>query len=137
MSHLPTRSKLILIIFRNESPIDLLERVKKFSTEWVATGHDNGANTHNVSATISIKDDEWDEVGEWMWENRACYNGLSVLPFNGGTYKQAPFETISKEEYVRLSAKLNGLDLTNLIEESDETDLSGEIACSGSGCDIT
>ncbi len=124
-------------IFRNESPIDLLERIKKFSTEWVATGHDNGANTHNVSATVSIQDHEWEEVGEWMWENRACYNGLSVLPHNGGTYKQAPFQSISKEEYIKLSAKLNGLDLTQLIEESDETDLSGEAACAGGKCDLT
>ena len=86
-------------IFRDEPALQLLERVKKFSTEWVKTGHISGDNTHNVSATINIKPDEWDIVGEWMWNNRDCYNGLSVLPEDGGTYKQAPFEAITEEKY--------------------------------------
>ncbi len=124
-------------IFRNESAIDLLERVKKVSLEWVKTGHRKGENTHNVSATISLKDEEWEEVGEWMWKNRECYNGLSVLPHNGGTYKQAPFETISKEEYEKLNSKLKPIDFTNILEVEDTTSLSEEIACSGGSCDIT
>ncbi len=72
-------------ILRTESPFDLLERVKKISTEWVKPGHRKGSNTHNVSATISLKQDEWDKAGEWMWKNRECYNGLSVLPYDGGS----------------------------------------------------
>ena len=123
-------------IFRNESALELLERVKLFSTKWVKTGHIKGENTHNVSATISIKDDEWEEVGDWMWENRECYNGLSVLPYDGGSYKQAPFESISKEDYERLSKKLKDIDLTKIIESEDNTDLSGEIACGGGKCEI-
>lgn len=123
-------------IFRNESALELLERVKKFSTEWVKTGHIKGENTHNVSATISIKDEEWEEVGDWMWENRECYNGLSVLPHNGGTYKQAPFETISKEEYMKMSKKLVGIDLTQVLEVEDNTDLAGEAACAGGACEV-
>ena len=124
-------------IFRNETSIELLERIKKFSTEWVKTGHIKGENTHNVSATVSVKDDEWEEVGNWMWENRECYNGLSVLPYSGGTYKQAPFETISKEEYDKLIKNLRSIDLKNVVELSDETDLSGEIACGPEGCEVT
>lgn len=125
-------------IFRNESPIELLERIKKFSTEWVKTGHRKGENTHNVSATISVKENEWEEVGKWMWENREFYNGLSVLPFDGGSYKQAPFETIDKETYEKLSKHLVEVDLTKVVEVEDNTDLSGEIACSGpNGCEIT
>lgn len=124
-------------IFRNESALDMLERVKKFSTEWVNSGHTKGENTHNVSATVNIKDDEWQEVGKWMWENRAHYNGLSVLPFDGGTYKQAPFETISKEEYEKMTKLLKDIDLTQVIEEEDNTDLKGEIACAGGACEIT
>ena len=123
-------------IFRNESAIDMLERVKKFSTKWVNSGHIKGENTHNVSATVSLKDDEWEEVGKWMWENRECYNGLSVLPFDGGTYTQAPFETISKEEYEKLSKALTDIDLTKVVEEEDNTDLKGEIACAGGGCTL-
>ena len=70
-------------ILRTESPIDLLNRVKNVSQNWVKTGHYSGQNTHNVSATISIKKIEWKMVGEWMWENREYYNGLSVLPYDG------------------------------------------------------
>ena len=124
-------------IFRNETAIDLLERVKKFSVEWVKTGHRKGENTHNVSATISLKDDDWEEAGNWMWENRECYNGLSVLPYDGGTYKQAPFETISKEEYEKKVKTLHALDLTQIVEIEDATDLSGELACSGGSCEVT
>ena len=123
-------------ITRGESVYNLLERVKKVSQEWVKTGHVDGNNTHNVSATISVKEDEWDSVGEWMWANREFYNGLSVLPYDGGTYKQAPFETISESTFYRLRKTLHEIDLTNVIETQDETDLSGELACAGGACEI-
>jgi len=123
-------------ITRSESVFDLLERVKQFSIRWVNNGHVDGMNTHNVSATISIKEDEWDDVAEWMWFNRHYYNGLSVLPFDGGTYKQAPFETITKEEYTNLYSLLGSIDLTKVTESEDNTDLSGEIACAGGLCEI-
>ena len=93
-------------------------------------------NTHNVSATISIKDDEWDDVAEWMWFNRHYYNGLAVLPYDGGTYKQAPFETITKEQYEEMYGLLEDIDLTKVIESEDNTDLSGELACAGGLCEI-
>jgi len=123
-------------IVRTESVFGLLERVKKVSTEWVRSGHGNGANTHNVSATISIKDEEWDLVGQWMWENRNYYNGLSVLPYDGGTYTQAPFEDCTKETYDKLMKSLSDVDLTQVIEFDDNTNLSGELACAGGSCEI-
>ena len=86
-------------ILRTESAFDLLKRVKKVATEWVKPGHRRGSNTHNVSATISLKQEDWDKAGKWMWDNRDCYNGLSVLPYDGGTYTQAPFEDITKKEF--------------------------------------
>ena len=124
-------------ITRTESAFDLLERVKKVSTEWVAPGHKTGSNTHNVSATISLKENEWDKAGEWMWENRNCYNGLSVLPYNGGTYTQAPFEDITKIKFNEMVKFLNDVDLSNVMELEDNTDLSGELACSGGSCEVT
>ena len=124
-------------ILRTESPIQTLERVKKVATEWVNPGHRRGENTHNVSATISIRDHEWDSIGQWMWENKESYNGLSVLPYNGGTYVQAPFEDISKEKYDELFETLEDIDLSNVVELTDETDLSGEAACAGGACEIT
>jgi ribonucleoside-diphosphate reductase alpha chain len=123
-------------ILRYESVFQMLERVKKVSQEWIKFGHRSGQNTHNVSATVSIKEDEWDLVGDWMWKSRKFYNGLSVLPFNGGTYTQAPFTDCSKEEYEKLVRSLTNIDLTKVIELQDNTDLSGEIACGASGCEI-
>tara|TARA_B110000444_G_scaffold248181_1_gene271751 strand:- start:4653 stop:6512 length:1860 start_codon:yes stop_codon:yes gene_type:complete len=124
-------------IMRTESPFQLLERVKKIATEWVKSGHRNGSNTHNVSATISLKEDDWELAGEWMWNNRSHYNGLSVLPHDGGTYTQAPFEDITKERYDDLLKSLQDVDLTNVIEIDDNTNLSGELACAGGSCEIT
>lgn len=123
-------------IFRTESAIELLERIKRFSLEWVKPGHRKGDNTHNVSATVSVGEDEWDIVGKWMWENRDCYNGLSVLPRNDHSYVQAPFEECSKERFEELYSKLNNIDLTKVIEMNDNTDLSGEVACAGGLCEL-
>ena len=124
-------------ILRTESPFQLLERVKKVATEWVKSGHRNGSNSHNVSATISLKKEDWPLAGEWMWENRNHYNGLSVLPYDGGTYTQAPFEDITKEKYNEMMKSLSEVDLSNVIEVEDNTDLSGELACAGGSCEIT
>ena len=123
-------------IFRTESPIQLLERVKKVHSEWVKPGHRSGSNSHNVSATISIREHEWKAVGEWMWENKEFYNGLSVLPYDGGTYIQAPFEDCTKERYEELMQTLSDVDLSKVIELEDNTDLSGELACAGGACEV-
>jgi ribonucleoside-diphosphate reductase alpha chain len=123
-------------IIRHESVFQMLERVKKVSQEWIKPGHRNGQNSHNVSATVSIKEDEWDLVGEWMWNNRDFYNGLSVLPYNGGSYTQAPFSDCTKEEYENLVKTLTNIDLTKVIELQDNTDLRGELACANGSCEI-
>ena len=123
-------------ILRSESALELLERVKQFSTHWIKRGHRKGQNTHNVSATVTIKEDEWDEVGEWMWENRKFYNGLSVLPHDGGTYVQAPFEECDEETYNNMMQSLEEVDLSHIIEMQDYTDLQGELACAGGSCEI-
>lgn len=124
-------------ILRTESALQLLRRVKEVSEKWVRPGFAKGQNTHNVSATISIKDAEWNDVGEWMWENRESYNGLSVLPYDTGTYKQTPFEDCSKEKYEVLMSDLKEVDLTKIIEDEDNTDLKAEAACAGGVCTIT
>ena len=121
---------------RSESALSMLERIRTYSRNWVREGHNDGVNSHNVSATVSIREDEWDEVAEWMWNNRDYYNGLSILPYDGGTYTQAPFETISEEQYEEMMKSLNNVDLTKIIESEDNTDLQGEIACAGGLCEI-
>jgi ribonucleoside-diphosphate reductase alpha chain len=123
-------------IMRTESPFQLLERVKKVAIKWIKPGHRNGSNTHNVSATISLKENEWEAAGEWMWDNKDCYNGLSVLPYDGGTYKQAPFQDIDKAKYEEMLIHLKEIDLSKVIEEKDETNLSGELACAGGACEL-
>jgi ribonucleoside-diphosphate reductase alpha chain len=123
-------------IMRTESPLQLLERVKWFNNNWIKPGHRTGMNTHNISATVSIREHEWDAVGNWMWENKESYNGLSVLNYDGGSYTQAPFQDITKEEYERLMQTLHDVDLSNIVEMEDQTDLQGEIACSGNSCEI-
>jgi ribonucleoside-triphosphate reductase len=123
-------------ILRSESSTSLLERVKWFSQNWIKEGHKTGNNTHNISATISLKEFEWSDTGEWMWQNREFYNGLSVLPFDGGTYKQAPFENCTEVEYNRMMETLGEVDLTKIVELDDNTNLSGEIACAGGACEV-
>lgn len=161
-------------IFRFESPMQLLERVRQFNTSWVRAGHRDGQNTHNVSVTVSIKKEaemvskkdengvslkeengkvilepkkdaqgnviyrvnEWGAVGEWMWANRDTFNGISVLPYDGGTYIQAPFEDCTEERYNELMNTLKDIDLTKVVELEDNTNLSGEAACAGGACEV-
>jgi len=124
-------------ILRDESAFQLLRRVKKITREWVNPGKRSGQNGHNVSATISLRENEWADAGEWMWDNRKHYNGLAVLPYDGGTYQQAPFEDCSKEKFEAMMSTLEGVDLTKIVEEDDNTDLKGEAACAGGACEIT
>jgi len=123
-------------ILRHESAIELLERVKRVKETWIDGGHRDGMNTHNISATVSIKDDEWEEVGNWMWTNKQAYNGLSVLPYSNHTYKQAPFEDCDKDTFDRLMKSLTEVDLTKIIEMTDTTNLKGELACAGGACEV-
>jgi len=123
-------------ILRTESTLALLERIKKFNTEWVRNGFRRGSNANNVSATVSIPDGDWQQVGQWMWSNKASYNGLSVLPFDTGNYKQAPFEDITEEQFTELEKSLKSIDLTGVYETDDETDHKAEAACAGGACQI-
>ena len=123
-------------ILRTESPLQLLERVKWFSQNWIRPGHRNGMNSHNISATVSIRENEWPAVGQWLWENREHYNGVSVLPFNDHSYIQSPFEDITEEKYHQLMETLKDVDLSTVIEFDDNTEHSQEAACAGGKCDI-
>lgn len=123
-------------ISRDEDVISLLRRVRRFNEEWVRAGHVKGNNYNNVSCTISVKEDEWGKVGRWMWQNRYTYNGIAVLPFYGGTHKQLPFEDISAEQFEIMLTTLKKVDITNVLEIEDNTDLKGEIACGAGGCEI-
>lgn len=122
--------------FRDEGAIELLERVGKFNREWIGSGHKEGVNKHNVSCTISVKSDEWDVVREWMWNNRNDYGGIALFPYWDADHPQLPFEEITREVYEKMVEGLHHIDLTEIIENEDETDLKGEIACGGGGCEV-
>ena len=124
-------------ILRHETSIELLSRVKDIYQRWIAPGHTSGSNTHNVSCTVSVKEEEWDEVGKWMWENREFYNGLSVLPYYGGTHKQMPFEDTDEQTFNELFNNLREVDLSGVVEVIDNTNLTGELACAGGSCEVT
>jgi ribonucleoside-diphosphate reductase alpha chain len=123
-------------ITRSESAMDMLERIKTINKNWIKPGHRKGANMHNVSATVTLKQDEWFAVGEWLYENKEYFTALSVLPEDLGTYKQAPFETITEEQFNEAVKSLNQIDLSKVIEMDDNTALMDQAACAGGACEI-
>ena len=127
--------------------MNILKRINKFNIEWVKEGHQKGDNTNNVSATVSIDKskiyefksfnlNEWEIVGDWMWYNKDSYNGISVLPYDNGSYIQAPFENCTKEKFLELSKNLNEIDLTKVIEEDDNVNFTENLACGPDGCEV-
>ena len=123
-------------ITRSESALDLLERIKTINKNWIKPGHRRGANMHNVSATVTIKPDEWESIGEWLFENKEYFTALSVLPHSDHTYVQAPFETIDKDKFNEMVKSLHNIDLSKVIEMNDNTARQDELACAGGNCEI-
>jgi ribonucleoside-triphosphate reductase len=124
-------------ITRTEDVMDFLNRVRKVNVDWVKPGHVSGDNMHNVSCTVSIKEDEWEKVGEWMWDNRDSYTGISVLPYDGGSYVQAPFESCTVDQFEEMVTHLHAIDLTQVKEEEDGTAHARDAAaCAGGSCDV-
>jgi len=123
-------------ITRSESAMDLLERIKTINKNWIKPGHRKGNNMHNVSATVTIKKDEWAGVGDWLYDNKEYFTALSFLPEDLGTYVQAPFETITEEQFNAAIKPLHLLDLSKVVEISDNTALMDQAACAGGACEI-
>lgn len=115
----------------------LLDRVHRLHDTWIRGGHRRGVNTNNVSTTVSVREEEWDAVGSWMWHNRDAYNGLCVLPYSGHTYQQAPFEECSREVYEELCKHVTSIDLRDVREDYDGTSLQLALACAGAdSCEL-
>lgn len=123
-------------ITRRESAMEMLERIKTISKEWIQPGHRRGVNMHNVSATVTIKSGEWEKVGTWLYNNKRYFTALSFLPEDLGTYKQTPFETITEEQFNELLKHLHVIDLSKVIEMTDNTALMDQAACAGGACEI-
>lgn len=123
-------------ILRTETALDLLHRVENIYKNWITAGHRKGVNKNNVSATISVKKDEWEEVGNWMWKNKEKFTALSVLPYDDHVYIQPVYETCSKEEYEKRMKVLHEINLADVIEVEDLTSLAEQAACGGGGCEL-
>ena len=123
-------------ITRSESAIDLLERIKKINKEWIKPGHRKGSNMHNVSATVTIKPEEWRTIGDWLFENKEYFTALSFLPHSEHSYVQAPFETIDEAKFNEMVQSLHKVDLSKVVELNDNTARQDELACAGGNCEI-
>jgi len=118
--------------FRNDlNAIQQLEIWKTYAEHWCE---------HKPSVTVSVKENEWVEVGAWCWKNFDHLSGVSFLPYSDHTYKQAPYQEISKEEYVRVKKTMpkKAIDWSQLkdFEEEDNTTGSQELACTGGVCEL-
>lgn len=134
---IPQKSPDGAITREKETAEDMLKRVYDYNENWVSFGHRSGDNKNNVSATISVKDHEWEMVRESMWNNRELYSGISLLPYDGGSYQQAPFEECTKETYEAYMEKVKEIDLKQIVETEDNTTKTETVACSGGVCEIT
>ena len=133
-------------ILRSEmSAMDLLKHVHSTQQNWVVPGtarpESNPGLLHNVSNTLSVRDDEWDDVADYIWDNRADFTGISMLAAAGDKiYQQAPHEEVvtAQDETLwnELITKFKPVDFTLMTEESDATNLQGEIACAGGACEL-
>ncbi len=121
---------------RNETATDFLERVKYIFENWVVPGHRSGDNYNNVSCTCNIKNHEWDDVRNWMWDNRDSYTGISLLPYSDASYIQAPFEDTNEEAYKEFLKIVPELHLENIEEEKNFVNFGQEAACAGGACEL-
>ena len=92
---------------------------------------------HKPSVTISVNENEWPEVGAWVWNNFDEITGVSFLPMDGGTYRQAPYESMNEFEYHDMVSKMPlGIDWDKLVEGTDNVEGSQTLACTAGGCEI-
>jgi ribonucleoside-diphosphate reductase alpha chain len=92
---------------------------------------------HKPSVTISVKDDEWPEVGSWVWKHFDEISGVSFLPYSNHTYQQAPYEDCSEEEYKEQLAKTpSRIDWADFLEQEDNTTGQQTLACTAGACEL-
>jgi len=126
----PMKSPTKAVLREDLSAVTQLENWKNYQENWCE---------HKPSVTISVKEDEWFEVGSWVYENFKDVAGVSFLPHSDHTYKQAPYQDITKEEYLSLSKQMpRNVDWTLLsnYEQEDNTTGTQELACSAGACEI-
>jgi ribonucleoside-diphosphate reductase alpha chain len=120
----------------DESAETLLNRVLFYNQNWVIPGHRSGKARHNVSCTINYKTEEIEMLRSRLWEERDVYSGISLLPYDGGNYQQAPFETCDEETFQKINKLVKDIDLTQVLEMDDQTNMAEQLACAGGVCEI-
>lgn len=132
VARFPVKAPETAMTRHDEKTLDQLERYLQVMRSWC------GEKGHNQSATIYVREGEWTEVGEWLWEHFDEVTGLSFLPFNGGNYKLAPYEELTEEEYLRSVAEMPELNFKALsrYEQMDEGNGAQEPACASGQCEL-
>jgi ribonucleoside-diphosphate reductase alpha chain len=118
-------------VFRDDmTAIEQLEIWKCYAEHWCE---------HKPSVTISVKEHEWINVGNWCWDNFDALSGISFLPFSDHTYQQAPYQDIDKATYEELASKMpkniNWSELSK-FEKEDTTKGAQELACTAGSCEL-
>lgn len=129
--YFPIKSPQGAVTRDSQTAIEALELWKRLQAYWCE---------HKPSATINVRDDEWMDVGAWVFKNFDTLSGVSFLPHDGGSYRQAPYQEITEEEYNEWVAKhpapvFNWQDLQK-YETEDHTTASQELACTGGVCEV-
>lgn len=110
------------------SAIDHLELWLKYQRHWCE---------HKPSVTINVTEDEWPRVGAWVYDHFDEMSGVSFLPYDGGNYRQAPYETITKEEYDKMIINIpTNVDWDALVEMDDNVEGVQTLACTSGNCEI-
>lgn len=92
---------------------------------------------HKPSVTINVKENEWPSVAAWVWDHFDELSGVSFLPYDGGSYTQAPYETIDEQTYNEWVEKIpKEIDWDKLVEEDDNVEGTQTLACAAGGCEI-
>lgn len=128
--YFPVKSPEGCLTRENFTAIESLELWKKLQDNWCE---------HKPSCTVNVREEEWPDVFAWVWNNFDTLSGVSFLPYNGGTYKQAPYQEITEEEYnewVQKNPEHIVWDDLRFYELEDSTTGSQELACTGGVCEV-
>ncbi len=128
--YFPIKAPKNSVLTKDLTAIDHLEMWKTYRKHWTE---------HNPSVTINVREDEWLRVGSWVYDNFDSVGGVSFLPSSEHTYKQAPYQEITKEEYEKsLSEMPTTIDwsVLSLYETVDTTTGSQELSCTAGVCEI-
>lgn len=120
----------------DETAVQFLDRTVHIKRHWIEPTHRSGANTHNVSATCRYKEHERAGIVDWLVQNRHAVSGISFLPHDGGTYRQAPYESLTELEFHRWCSRFQGinLDFRDVDFSRHQDERIGEAACAGGAC---